>query len=383
MSTENVEFSNVELQTIIKILFPQKKTPKEIHECMMETLSGKCPSYSTVKKGCANFQCGNFKTEDAARSGRPQKVPAPEIVDHVHDLIMAGNIFVVSLAVADLLLAVYPYPVSLLSMIHNGWILGEIQCKASGFVQGLSVVGSVFNITAIAINRYCFICHNKIYSKLYSLKNTYGCLGLIWTLAIAAVLPSLCIDAYQYNPKMYCCTLGQTVSSAFTTVTVTIHFLVPIIIVVFCYVRIWALVLAVRYRARQDNKQKLKPHEIRNFFSMFMVFVVFAVCWGPPNFTALAIVINPTKVIPGIPPWMFSVNYFMGSFNCFMNSILYGLLNKNFRTEYVRICITVCDFTDVFSYEDEQWVLKLLQQPLTLGLSVPFLLGEKDEKEPV
>ncbi|XP_043910845.1 melatonin receptor type 1B-like [Protopterus annectens] len=253
-----------------------------------------------------------------------------------------GNVFVVSLAVADMLLAVYPYPVSLVSMFHNGWVLGDIHCKASGFIQGLSVVGSVFNITAIAINRYCFICHSKIYSKLYSLKNTFGCVGLIWILTIAVVLPSFCIDAYQYNPVIYCCTLGQTVSSAFTTATVTIHFLVPVIIVIFCYIKIWALVVAVKNRVRQDSKQKLKPKEIKHFFSMFIVFVVFLICWGPPNFTALAIVINPTDVILNIPAWMFSATYFMATFNCFVNSFLYGILNQNFRKEYIRILISTC-----------------------------------------
>ncbi|XP_043910847.1 D(5)-like dopamine receptor [Protopterus annectens] len=253
-----------------------------------------------------------------------------------------GNIFVVSLAVSDLLMAVYPYPLSLLAMFQNGWILGDMHCKANGFVLGLSVVGSVFNITAIAINRYCFICHSKLYDKLYSLKNTYVCVGLTWLLAVAAVLPTLCIDALQYDPRIYSCVLAQTVSSTFTIVTVTIHFIVPIIIVVFCYIRIWALVIAVRYRVRQDSKQKLKPHEIRNFFSMFMVFVIFAVCWGPLNFTALAVAINPTKVAPNIPAWFFSVTYFMAYFNGCLNGLLYGLLNQNFRKEYARIFLFVC-----------------------------------------
>ena len=75
----------------MKFLFLQNKTPKEIHDCMMQTLSDKCPSYSTVKKWCANFQGGDFETDDAARSGRPSTVSTPEVVDHVHDLILADR----------------------------------------------------------------------------------------------------------------------------------------------------------------------------------------------------------------------------------------------------------------------------------------------------
>lgn len=57
----------------------------------METLGDRCPSYSTVKKWCANFQRGDFATEDAARSGRPSTVTTPEIVDQVHDMILTNR----------------------------------------------------------------------------------------------------------------------------------------------------------------------------------------------------------------------------------------------------------------------------------------------------
>lgn len=53
---------------------------------MMQTLGLSCPSYSTVKKWCANFQRGDLDTQDAARSGRPSTVSISEIVDYIHDL---------------------------------------------------------------------------------------------------------------------------------------------------------------------------------------------------------------------------------------------------------------------------------------------------------
>ncbi|ETE61974.1 hypothetical protein L345_12273, partial [Ophiophagus hannah] len=81
------------------------------------------------------------------------------------------NVFVVNLAIADLIVAIYPYPLVLTSVFHNGWNLGYIHCQLSGFLMGLSVIGSIFNITGIAINRYCYICHSLKYNKLYSIYN--------------------------------------------------------------------------------------------------------------------------------------------------------------------------------------------------------------------
>ena len=43
-----------------------------------------------------------------------------------------GNVFVVSLAFADLVVAFYPYPLVLYAIFHDGWSLGETQCKVGG-----------------------------------------------------------------------------------------------------------------------------------------------------------------------------------------------------------------------------------------------------------
>lgn len=46
-------------------------------------------------------------------------------------LSFTGNIFVVSLAFADLVVAFYPYPLVLYAIFHDGWSLGDTQCKVS------------------------------------------------------------------------------------------------------------------------------------------------------------------------------------------------------------------------------------------------------------
>lgn len=46
-----------------------------------------------------------------------------------------GNVFVVSLAFADLVVAFYPYPLVLYALFHDGWALGNTQCMVR---QGLA-----------------------------------------------------------------------------------------------------------------------------------------------------------------------------------------------------------------------------------------------------
>ncbi|XP_072127124.1 melatonin receptor type 1B-like isoform X1 [Mobula birostris] len=251
-----------------------------------------------------------------------------------------GNIFVVSLSVADLVVAVYPYPLILFAIFQNGWTLGDIHCQISGFLMGLSVIGSVFNITAIAINRYCYICHSFRYEKLFSYKHTICYLCLTWILTVIAIIPNFFVNSLKYDPRVFSCTFTQTISSYYTIAVVVVHFLVPIGVVTYCYLRIWILVIQVKRRVRPDEP-KLKSSDFRNFLTMFVVFVLFAVCWGPLNFIGLAVAINPAAVAHKIPEWLFITSYFMAYFNSCLNAVIYGLLNQNFRKEYKRILLSL------------------------------------------
>ncbi|XP_070762027.1 melatonin receptor type 1B-B-like [Enoplosus armatus] len=253
----------------------------------------------------------------------------------------AGNVFVVSLAFADLVVAFYPYPLVLYAIFHDGWSLGDTQCKVSGFLMGLSVIGSIFNITGIAINRYCYICHSFSYDKLYSYRNTLLLVALIWLLTVVAIVPNFFVGSLQYDPRVYSCTFAQTVSTSYTITVVVIHFFVPIAVVTFCYLRIWILVIQVRRKVKSEVRPRIKPSDLRNFITMFVVFVLFAICWAPLNFIGLAVAVNPEAVAPHIPEWLFVVSYFMAYFNSCLNAIIYGLLNQNFRREYKRIVMSV------------------------------------------
>ncbi|CAL8355753.1 unnamed protein product [Merluccius merluccius] len=254
----------------------------------------------------------------------------------------AGNIFVVSLSVADLVVAVYPYPLVLTAIVRDDWTMGDLHCQASGFIMGLSVFGSIFNITAIAINRYCYICHSLHYDRLFSRRNTCCYLGLTWLLTAIATVPNFFVGSLQYDPRIYSCTFAQTVSSYYTISVVVIHFLVPLLVVSYCYMRIWVLVIQVKRRVKPEQRATVKQSDVRNFLTMFMVFVLFAVCWAPLNLIGLAVAIDPSRVAPNIPEWLFVTSYFMAYFNSCLNAVIYGLLNQNFRKEYKTILLALC-----------------------------------------
>lgn len=248
-----------------------------------------------------------------------------------------GNLFLVSLAFADLAVALYPYPLTLAAIFHDGWALGEAHCKASAFVMGLSVVGSVFNITAIAVDRYCYVCRSVTYHRLCRSRHAALYVGLIWLLTLLVLLPNFFVGSLEYDPRVYSCTFAQTASAGYTAAVVLVHFLLPVAVVCFCYLHIWVLVLRARRKVKAESKPRPGAGRVRSFLSMFVVFVIFAICWAPLNCIGLAVAIDPEEVAPRIPEGLFVSSYFLAYFNSCLNAIIYGLLNKNFRREYKRI----------------------------------------------
>jgi len=79
--------------------FLQAKAPKEIHAILIETFGEHAPSYATIKNWVAQFKRGDFSTCVAPHPGQPKTVTAPEIIDQVHELILAdGRISAKSIA---------------------------------------------------------------------------------------------------------------------------------------------------------------------------------------------------------------------------------------------------------------------------------------------
>lgn len=60
----------------------------------------------------------------------------------------------VSLASADLIFLIVCVPYTTCQYVIHNWNVGEALCKISGFVEMLSAVASILNLSAVSIERY-------------------------------------------------------------------------------------------------------------------------------------------------------------------------------------------------------------------------------------
>ncbi|XP_077378774.1 neuropeptide FF receptor 2a isoform X2 [Festucalex cinctus] len=98
------------------------------------------------------------------------------------------NLFILNLAVSDLLVGIFCMPTTLLDNIITGWPFGSLVCKMSGMVQGISVSASVFTLVAIAVDR--FRCIVYPFKQKLTISTATLIIVIIWVLAISIMCPS-------------------------------------------------------------------------------------------------------------------------------------------------------------------------------------------------
>uniref|UniRef100_A0A3Q3M5J5 Gastrin/cholecystokinin type B receptor n=2 Tax=Mastacembelus armatus TaxID=205130 RepID=A0A3Q3M5J5_9TELE len=99
------------------------------------------------------------------------------------------NTFLLSLAVSDLMMAVFCMPFTLIPSILKDFVFGAAMCKIVSYLMGVSVSISTFSLVAIAIERYSAIC-NPLKSRVWQTRShAYRVIAATWVLAFIIMVP--------------------------------------------------------------------------------------------------------------------------------------------------------------------------------------------------
>ncbi|XP_067101241.1 neuropeptide FF receptor 1-like [Osmerus mordax] len=125
------------------------------------------------------------------------------------------NIFILNLAIIDLLVGIFCLPITLVDNLITGWPFDEVICKMSGLIKGASVSASVFTLVTIAVDRFRCIIHP--FQKKLTLRQAIVIIVFIWALAVIIMCPSaitltvslddyhLMVDTDNSTYPMYTC----------------------------------------------------------------------------------------------------------------------------------------------------------------------------------
>ncbi|XP_077071399.1 cholecystokinin receptor [Siphateles boraxobius] len=99
------------------------------------------------------------------------------------------NSFLLSLAISDLMMAVFCMPFTLIPNLLEDFIFGAAMCKIVAYLMGISVCISTFSLVAIAIERYSAIC-NPLKSRAWQTRShAYKVIASTWVLSFLIMIP--------------------------------------------------------------------------------------------------------------------------------------------------------------------------------------------------
>ena len=106
------------------------------------------------------------------------------------------NVFLASLALADLLLCLICIPVKLAELFSFSWTFGLFLCKFVNYMQNVSAVASVLNLTVMSIERCYAIVHPMKAKSFCTVGKSIKVVFAVWILSFILAIPTLIVQEH-------------------------------------------------------------------------------------------------------------------------------------------------------------------------------------------
>ncbi|XP_067355051.1 neuropeptide Y receptor type 2 [Channa argus] len=252
------------------------------------------------------------------------------------------NFFIVNLAVADLLVNTLCLPFTLVYTLYGEWKFGQVLCFMLPCAQGTAVHVSTVTLNIIALDRHRSI----VYHMDTKMSKDMCAVVIVATWVGGALLASpLAIfreyGTFDLSPDMslQVCTEkwpGSSMNGSIYSISMLlVQYGLPLAINSVAYIRIWN-----KLKSHMTCGGRSDPHQRRKKTTKMLLtmVVVFAVSWLPFHAFQLAVDINST--VPDMKDFklLYTVFHIVAMCSTFVNPILYGWMNNNYRTAFLSVC---------------------------------------------
>eukprot|EP00095_Tigriopus_kingsejongensis_P011593 maker-scaffold297_size217559-snap-gene-1.19 protein:Tk11593 transcript:maker-scaffold297_size217559-snap-gene-1.19-mRNA-1 annotation:"neuropeptide f receptor" len=294
----------------------------------------------------------------------------------------ARNVFIVNLAVSDLMLCLITMPLTLVEILYQTWQFGNYPaaCPVAALLQGTSIFVSTLSITAIALDRrQLIVCPHK---GAWGIKAMLASVPVIWGLALALASPMAIWKKLEYWNDWASCKedFPESGRLVYSSITMIIQYLLPTITISIAYFQIYGQLrirmqqklgqLAQNTYVSQSNGARRNTNatigtsvgnggssaalvpgnnaiveRIENDIErmkrttnlLIWVGVMFCVCWLPLNILNTEDGTKVTSLTDEQFCIIYAICHVTGMLSACANPVIYGYLNENFNREFKEI----------------------------------------------
>ncbi|XP_066435570.1 galanin receptor type 1 [Eleutherodactylus coqui] len=246
------------------------------------------------------------------------------------------NIFILNLSIADLAYLLFCIPFQSTVYILPNWVLGEFICKFIHYFFTVSMLVSIFTLSAMSVDRYVAIVHSRRSSSIRISRNALLGVILIWILSIAMACPVAYNQRliHRGNNQTFCWELwpNQKQKKIYVVCTFVFGYLLPLLLISFCY----AKVLNHLHKKLRNMSKKSEASKKKTAQTVLVVVVVFGISWLPHHVIHLWAEFGTFPLTQA--SFVFRVTaHCLAYSNSSVNPIIYAFLSENFRKAYKQV----------------------------------------------
>lgn len=258
------------------------------------------------------------------------------------------NVFILSLSVSDLLLALIATPINMGNVMSTYWKYGAFACKIVPCITTFCVACSSLTLCCIAFERFYAIVYPLKVKFFQASTRLVPLLITVWVTSLISGTPQVfyfkLIKARDICGKVVndVCTLPLITSKTMEFFQLWLPFVVlfvtPLLVMTILYsiiiVKLWGRrQIGISMKASDSYRLKQKKRAIK---MLVTVVVLFIICWLPIQ-TFNAVGEKASNMTPvATLQWKAFLKCLALSSSCY-NPIVYAFMNENFRKNFANL----------------------------------------------